>query len=135
MAELLIVDDDDDLATLLQEEMEARGHHIVRAANGNEGLRALEKHIPDAILLDVEMPELDGPAMAFEIYVHDRGLESIPIVLLSGIVGLPAIAAGVGTPYYLAKPYSLAAVTKLCDRALTERRRPEPQRHDTATVG
>ena len=127
MSELLIVDDDDDLADLLTDALEAHGHQTRRAVNGAQGLKALAKHIPDAIVLDVEMPELDGPAMAFEMYMHDRGLEAVPIVLVSGIVGLPAIARRVGTPYYLSKPYSLEAVTNLCDKALTERVPPVPK--------
>lgn len=127
MSELLIVDDDDDLADVLSEALEAHGHHTRRAANGSQGLKALAAHFPDAIVLDVEMPELDGPAMAFEMYMHDRGLEAIPIVLVSGIVGLPKIAARVGTPYFLSKPYTLEAVTKLCDKALEERVSPVPK--------
>ena len=127
MSEVLIVDDDDDLVDLLVDALEAHGHHIRRAVNGAQGLKALAAHFPDAIVLDVEMPELDGPAMAFEMYMHDRGLEAIPIVLVSGVVGLPKIAARVGTPYYLSKPYSLEAVTKLTDRALAERVVPVPR--------
>src|SRR4051794_37532238 len=126
MSELLIVDDDDDLSEILQEALEMHGHHARRAINGARGLKELQTHVPDAIVLDVEMPEVDGPAMALAMYMHDEGLENVPIVLVSGIVGLPAIAARVGTPYFLAKPYSLAALTALCDRALAERQTPHP---------
>jgi CheY-like chemotaxis protein len=127
MSELLIVDDDSDLADLLEDALVAEGHHIERAANGAQGLEKLAAHIPDAIVLDVEMPELDGPAMALEMYLHDRGLETVPIVLVSGIVGLPRLAARVGTPYFLSKPYTLEAVRKLCDKALAERVSPVPR--------
>lgn len=126
MSELLIVDDDSDLAELLEDALAAHGHHIVRAANGAQGLEALSTRIPDAIVLDVEMPELDGPAMALQMYLHDRGFEMVPIVLVSGVVGLPAVAARVGTPYFLSKPYTLEAVTRLCDKALAERVAPVP---------
>ena len=126
MAELLIVDDDEDLAELLEEALVDRGHQIRRAGNGQEGLDELARQVPDAILLDVEMPELDGPAMALQMYLRDRGLEAIPIVLVSGIVGLRDIAARVGTPYFLEKPYTLEALTALCDRALAERVAPIP---------
>jgi len=120
MADVLIVDDDLDLAELLEEVLADHGHHIRRARNGEQGLQELEQHVPDAIVLDVEMPVLDGPAMAMKMWLHDRGLENVPIVLVSGAVGLRDIAAQVGTPYFLGKPYSVEQVTELCDRALTE---------------
>lgn len=126
MADLLIVDDDIDVAELLGEALAQRGHHIRIAHDGEEGLRELASRIPDAVLLDVEMPVLDGPGMAYEMFVRDLGLESIPIVLLSGIVDLERVAARVGTPYFLGKPYSLDDVTSLCARALAERTPPSP---------
>ena len=126
MAELLIVDDDADVADLLAEALADRGHEVRRADNGQQGMRELAKHMPDLIVLDVEMPELDGPAMAMRMYLNDRGLETIPIVLVSGVVDLRRIAARVGTPYFLGKPFSLEAVTKMCERALGERVAPHP---------
>jgi CheY-like chemotaxis protein len=126
MADLLIVDDDLDVAELLGEALQYRGHQFRIARDGEEGLRELSIKMPDAVLLDVEMPLLDGPSMAYQMFVRDCGLELIPIVLLSGIVGLEGVAARVGTRYFLGKPYSLDAVLSLCERALTERMSPAP---------
>jgi DNA-binding response OmpR family regulator len=126
MADLLIVDDDRDMAELLGEALAHHGHQVRFAHDGMDGLRELATRWPDAVLLDVEMPLLDGPQMAWQMFVRDRGLETIPIILLSGVVDLERVAARVGTPYFLAKPYALGAVRALCDRALTERTAPEP---------
>ena len=126
MADLLIVDDDMDVAELLGEALAHRGYRIRIARNGEEGLRELSIQIPDAVLLDVEMPVLDGPGMAYQMFLRDLGLESIPVVLLSGVVDLEDVAARVGTPYFLGKPYSLDAVFSLCERALAERTPPRP---------
>ncbi|HEX3766059.1 MAG TPA: response regulator [Kofleriaceae bacterium] len=126
MADLLIVDDDCDVAELLGEALAHLGHQVRIAHDGMEGMRALAVRAPDAVLLDVEMPMLDGPGMACEMIVRDCGLEAIPIVLLSGIVDLDQVAARVGTPYFLGKPYTLGAVTALCARALSERTPPVP---------
>jgi DNA-binding NtrC family response regulator len=126
VAELLIVDDDTDLADLLAEVLTERGHRVRRASTGIEGLTELARQVPDLIVLDVEMPDLDGPAMAMRMYLTDRGLESVPIVLVSGIVDLRRVAARIGTPYFLGKPYSLEAVTRMCERALGERHTPHP---------
>jgi DNA-binding NtrC family response regulator len=126
MADILIVDDDCDLRELLAEVLSARGHQIRIASDGDEGLAALAARHPQVVLLDVEMPLLDGPGMAYQMLVRDCGLEEIPIVLLSGVVGLPAVAARVGTPYFLPKPYAPRDVVVLCERAIEERRAPTP---------
>jgi CheY-like chemotaxis protein len=127
MADLLIVDDDQDVAELLSDVLSARGHRVRIAQNGEEGLRELGSQVPDAVLLDIEMPVLDGPGMAYQMFVRDCGLEAIPIVLLSGAVGLERVAARVGTPYFLGKPYSLDAVLALCNKAVAERTPPTPR--------
>jgi twitching motility two-component system response regulator PilH len=121
MAELLIVDDDPDLAELLGETLSADGHRFTIAHDGREGLELVVQRAPDLVLLDVEMPILGGPDMAYALFLHDCGSEKIPVVLLSGAVGLAEIAARVGTPYFLAKPYTAAAVRRLVARALEER--------------
>ena len=126
MAEILIVDDERDLAEMLAELLMELGHLVRIASNGDEGLRALAVRHPDLVLLDVEMPLLDGPGMAYQMLVRDCGLEEIPIVLLSGVVALPAVAARVGTPYFLPKPYAPRDVVSLCERALKEQTAPSP---------
>src|SRR5262245_24033955 len=113
MADVLVVDDDNDVAEALSEVVQAEGHDVRIAHNGREGLEALSARCPDLILLDVEMPELTGPEMAYQLLVRDAGLEKIPIVLLSGILDLQAIARIVHTPYFLAKPYRLDDVLGL----------------------
>jgi DNA-binding response OmpR family regulator len=126
MADLLIVDDDLDVAELLGEALVHRGHQIRIAHDGEAGLRELSIRLPDAVLLDVEMPVLDGPGMAYQMFVRDCGLEAIPIILLSGVIDLERVAACVGTPYFLGKPYSLKALVTLCARVLAERTPPTP---------
>jgi DNA-binding NtrC family response regulator len=127
MADVLIVDDDMDVADLLGELLVERGHLIRIARNGEEGLRALSPRAPDVVLLDIEMPVLDGPGMAYQMFLRNCGMEAVPIVLLSGIVALDRVAARVGTPYFLAKPYAPDAVISLCEKALAERTAPRPK--------
>jgi DNA-binding NtrC family response regulator len=127
MADILIVEDEADLAATLGELFALYGHTIRLAFDGEEGLRAMEERLPDLILLDIEMPVLDGPGMAYSLIVRNSGRELIPIVLSSGHADLDAVADRVGTPYRIAKPYSLDALTSLVERALSERRAPRPQ--------
>lgn len=124
MADLLIVDDDEDTVEALSELLESLGHHIRVAHDGIEGMARLKEARADVILLDVEMPRLTGPEMAYQLFLRDAGDEKIPIILLSGKLDLPRIAALVGTPYFLSKPYDLDALLPMLDRALVERTPP-----------
>jgi CheY-like chemotaxis protein len=124
MADLLLVDDDADVTDVLSEFLRDEGHEVRLAVNGEEGLRLLREKLPDLILLDVEMPTLSGPQMAYRMFLEDAGREWIPILFLSGIADLPRIAACVGTRYYLLKPYSLDQLLKMMAAALGERAAP-----------
>src|SRR5262249_3295299 len=93
VADLLIVDDDSDLGDLLGEAVVDEGHQVRIARNGREGLRLVAERSPDLVLLDVEMPVLDGPDMAYQLFLRNCGAEKIPIVLVSGNVDLPRSAA------------------------------------------
>ncbi len=101
MADLLVVDDDRNLAEVVAEVLQNYGHVVRVAHNGEVGLARLGERMPDLVVLDVEMPILRGPGMAMALLLRDCGLELVPIVLVSGAVGLEAIAAEVGTPYSL----------------------------------
>jgi DNA-binding NtrC family response regulator len=122
--DLLVVDDDHDLADCLAELLEEEGFKVRTARNGREGLRRIAERQPDLVLLDVEMPLLTGPEMSYEMFLRDAGQETIPIVLLSGVTNLHEVAEAVGTPYFLPKPCSFEAVERLLAKALAERRAP-----------
>jgi CheY-like chemotaxis protein len=126
MSDLLIIDDDLDAALVLAEIVRAEGHEVRVAYNGQEGLRLLHERIPDLVLLDVEMPVLDGPGMAYQMLLHDMGLEDVPIVFLSGVPNLREVAAAAGTPYFLGKPYRYEHFLDLIARALAEQIAPHP---------
>ena len=104
VANILIVDDDSDSAELCSQLLQSAGHRTQTRANGEEGLEALAtRELPDCVLLDVEMPVLNGPAMAHQMLLHDAGEERIPIALVSGRHDVSQIAARIGTPYFLRK--------------------------------
>jgi DNA-binding response OmpR family regulator len=125
-ADILVVDDDDDLAGVVVDVLALQGYRIRRARSGLEGLRLLDERLPDLVILDVEMPHLTGPQMAYRMFVHNAGLERVPILLVSGSVGLHEIAVRAGIPYALAKPFALRDFLALVARALSERRPPTP---------
>jgi CheY-like chemotaxis protein len=127
MANVLIVDDDFDIVDISRELLESAGHRVRIAHTGEEGLASLSTApLPDCVLLDVEMPVLDGPGMAHKMLRHDAGEETIPILLVSGRDDLSAVAARMGTPYFLKKASADygEVLLRILSRALSERRAP-----------
>jgi CheY-like chemotaxis protein len=126
MADILIVDDNADLAELVATLLAGEGHDVRIAHDGEAGMRALAAGLPDLLILDVDMPILDGPGMAYRMLVEDCGQELIPIVLVSGTLDLVQVARRVGTQYVLAKPCEPKRLLRMVARALAERTPPCP---------
>jgi DNA-binding NtrC family response regulator len=124
--DVLIVDDDEEISSVFGECLRIEGYSVRIANNGQHGLACLDDRLPDAVVLDVEMPVLDGPGMASRMAVLDRGRERIPVVLVSAAPDLPAIQARLGTPYAVSKPFDLETVLGVLERAIAERRAPTP---------
>ncbi len=80
MKTILVVDDDRNLRRLYKYELEAEGYRVILAENGREALALVSTEVPDLVLMDIRMPELDGlEAMARTLKKHGR----IPILLNS----------------------------------------------------
>jgi CheY-like chemotaxis protein len=80
---ILVVDDDDSIREVAQMSLEmVGGHEVLTAACGADGLACARSERPDAILLDVMMPGLDGPA-TFERLQADPATREIPVILLT----------------------------------------------------
>jgi DNA-binding response OmpR family regulator len=126
VADLLLVEDELDIAIPLKMFLEIEGHAVRRAENGQAGLKEIAQKFPELILLDVEMPKLTGPQMAIRLLIEDCGRENIPILLLSGVNNLTEVAKRIGTPYFLAKPFSFDELAVVLKKALRERTVPRP---------
>ncbi len=123
---LLVVDDDLDLPEILAEILASLGHGVRIARDGREGLKMLHEQLPDVIILDVEMPYVNGPEMVHRMIIEDAGMQRVPVVLVSGIVGLTQVAGRVGTPYFMGKPFDLDKLLGVLQRAGEEKRPPVP---------
>ena len=117
-ANILIVEDDSDIATAIAAHLTALAHRVRTASNGLEGLRSIAEDPPDVIVLDVEMPILDGPGMIEALAIERAGQPRIPIVLISAAMRIEKIARWVETPYYLRKPFSLVHLEAMVNAAL-----------------
>jgi CheY-like chemotaxis protein len=126
VADVLVVDDTPEIALTVGDLLAMEGHTVRVAYDGKAGLAALDERLPELVVLDIEMPVLDGPGMAARMLNDDRGRECIPIVLVSGFVDLAAVARRLGTPYSVPKPSTPETLLDTVNRALTERTAPHP---------
>jgi two-component system, OmpR family, response regulator MprA len=107
MAELLIVDDDRPIRRMLERTLAAEGYGVTSAADGGAALTAVERSLPDLLILDVAMPGLDGLAVARRI--RAKGLP-LPILFLTARDAVPDRVEGfeAGGDDYLVKPFAMA---------------------------
>ncbi|MGQ9607151.1 MAG: sigma-54-dependent transcriptional regulator [Thermogutta sp.] len=120
MAHVLIVDDEPDICWGLQRLAERLGHSAAIAADGEAALKSVEASSPDLVLLDVRLPGRDG----LEIMREIRFLRAdVPIVIMTayGDLEIAVRAMRQGALDYLVKPFELAAVRRLIERALQPR--------------
>jgi len=104
MSTLLMIDDDEELVDLMRDYLSSQGFDFHVALDGEAGLEALERVVPDLVILDVMLPGQDG----FEICKGIRRKSRVPILMLTArgdeldrIVGLE-----LGADDYLAKPFN-----------------------------
>jgi two-component system, OmpR family, response regulator MprA len=122
MAALLLVDDDAPIRRMLSRTLAAEGYAVEAAADGGAALAAVERSLPDAIVLDVSMPGLDGLAVTRRL--RAKGLR-VPILLLTARDAIHERVAGLdaGADDYLVKPFDTAELTARV-RALLRRNEP-----------
>lgn len=90
MAHILIVDDDTDSSEPLSLYLESAGHKVTRTPNGREALSVVLSNTPNVILLDLVMPEMDGPSFLEVVRSYLR-IQSLPVVVLTGLGDSPMI--------------------------------------------
>jgi len=102
---ILVVDDDIAILDVVSEFLDVMGFKVESAANGIEALRALERCHPSLILLDMQMPVLDGRAFAEAL--RDRGYGEIPILVVTASETAKRWAKEIGAAGYIPKPLDL----------------------------
>ena len=103
---VLVVDDDPVIQKLLQVNFEMEGYDVITAGDGEEGLAKAQAEHPDAVVLDVMMPKMDGLEVARRLK-GDDATKAIPIILLSAKAQQADVQAGqaTGADEYLTKPF------------------------------
>jgi two-component system response regulator MprA len=104
-ASILVVDDDAPIRRMLERTLAAEGYAVSSSADGGSALAAIERSVPDLLVLDVAMPGLDGLAVSRQL--RRKGL-GFPILMLTARDGVPDRVVGLdaGADDYLVKPFA-----------------------------
>jgi len=108
---ILVVDDFDDTRLLLRTWLERRGFRVVEAENGIQAINQAETESPDLIIMDMQMPQLDGLAATRRIRKL-KSMTSVPIVAVSayGADQFRELALAAGCNEYVSTPFEPATL-------------------------
>ena len=127
----LVVDDSITVRRVTQRLLERNGMRVMTAKDGLDALSILQEHVPDVILLDIEMPRMDGYELASHVR-NDPRLADVAIVMITSRVGEKhrARAIELGVDDYLGKPYQENQLLDAIEPLVAARRR-----HTAARAG
>ena len=121
MTKILVVDDDDSINELIKINLELSGYDVISAFDGLQGFTLAKQELPDLIVLDVMMPDVDGYTVAKRVRENASTAE-IPILMLTALGQLEDKVKGfdIGVDDYLVKPFEMDEL-KVRVRALLKR--------------
>jgi len=107
MKKILVIEDNSDIRENLAELLELQGHKALTASDGRQGVEQILNEIPDLVICDISMPELDG-FQVLTIIQNNSHLSSIPFIFLTAKAEKSDIRRGldVGALHYIVKPFT-----------------------------
>jgi signal transduction histidine kinase/ActR/RegA family two-component response regulator len=112
---ILVVEDDDFVRESMVESLEALGHTVAQAPDGEAGLRELKRAAPDLIITDYLMPGITGAEL---VQRAREELPGVPMIIATGYADMKAIEQVIGDDMLLRKPFQLAELAATVERAL-----------------
>ena len=116
MAKILVVDDAAFMRMRCSKLLTENGHEVIEAATGREAIDQYKANSPDAVLLDITMPDMDGLSALKEIHAHDANCK-VAMVTAMGQQSIVMEALKLGAKDFVVKPFDaergLAAIEKL----------------------
>lgn len=121
---ILLVDDDATMVEVLRHRLSSLGFRIQSATSGAEGLEMVRARRPDLVLLDLQLPDVDGLSVCQQL-CDDPETCTIPVIILSGLERPDIVrrARAAGCHYFLHKPYDPSALLILIEHTLSEQTR------------
>ncbi len=104
---ILVIEDQEDNRRIMQDLLTSKGYKVIEAVNGLDGVNAADIHRPDLILLDIQLPGIDGYEVTRRIKANPD-IRKIPIIVVSSyaLSGDDVKAFEAGCDAYVAKPFS-----------------------------
>ncbi len=121
---VLVVDDERHIVQVVRMNLEIEGYHVIAASSGTEALERVREDLPDLVLLDVRMPELDG----FETLRLLRETSDVPVIMLTIRSDEEDIVHGLelGADDYVTKPFRARELSSRIRAVLRRTRGPSP---------
>lgn len=118
---ILVVDDDNGQIEVLNYRLKNQGYDTLTATSGNKGLEIARQHLPQLVLLDLRLPDIDGFQICQQLS-DDPQTCGIPVIIISGMERPDIIrrARAAGCRYYVRKPYDPNVLLILIQSALGE---------------
>lgn len=106
---VLIAEDSRDTRIMLKRAFELKGYRVIEASDGNEALEAVRQNRPNLILVDLNMPVVDGLETVRKIRKLETAGEHVPIVAITAfdVYGMKEAALEIGCNTYLSKPLDM----------------------------
>lgn len=119
MAKILVIEDEETVRENILELLDAEGFDAIAAENGRIGLARAQQHIPDLILCDIRMPELDGYGVLTALRSESK-TAGIPFIFLSAKAAKTDLSLGreLGANAYITKPFTLTELLDTIERTL-----------------
>ncbi len=108
---IAIIDDDPTIVKVVRIILQTNGFEVLEAFNGTEGLELVKRELPDMVLLDIMMPDLNGFEV-LRLLKEDEKTKEIPVVFLTAKTGADYVSKGLdlGASDYIIKPFSPASL-------------------------
>jgi CheY-like chemotaxis protein len=121
MASILVIDDEQDVVRLILKVLSARGHVVQIARDGPSALARVAHEAPDVILLDSDLPKIDGAEVCRRLKT-DAATRDIPIVMMtSEYIDIYAVGAEGGPNAFVVRPFVREVLANVVERALFRR--------------
>ena len=121
MARVLVIDDEPDVVRLIQKALSGRGHIVQIARDGASALNRVRLEAPDVILLDSDLPKIDGAEVCRRLKT-DTTTADIPIVMMtSTYIDIYDVDAEGGPDAYVVRPFVREVLWNVVERALFKR--------------
>lgn len=126
MARILLVEDNEMNRDMLSRRLERRGHEVLIAVNGLEGVERVRAERPDLVLMDMSLPEIDGWEATRRVRAGEAGAARVPIIALTAhaMDGDRQRVLEAGCDEYETKPVEMDRLLSKIDRLLRRSLRP-----------